>query len=105
MTSFELKERIKAILEDKQGTDVIDVPLDGKSEIADYFVLATGRNPVHTKALAENLEEKLEAEGITVKRKDGWTEMRWVVLDYGDVIVHLFQGATRDFYALENLWK
>lgn len=105
MESFELKEKIKAILDDKQGGDILDVALEGKTSIADYFVIATGKNLVHTRALAEAVEEKLEAEGIFAKRKDGLTEMRWVVLDYGDVIVHLFQGATRDFYALEKLWK
>ena len=72
--------------------------------VADYFVICTARSNKQVKALAEYLEEKLGDEGVTVLRTDGVREGKWAVLDYGSVIVHIFNDDTRMFYCLEKLW-
>ena len=72
--------------------------------MADYFVVASARSSTQVKALAEHIEERVEKQGINVIRREGLTDARWVVLDFGDVIVHLFNDETRLFYHLERLW-
>ena len=105
MDADTLKNKIIALLEDKKGGDITVIDMTEKSSITDYFVIATGKNITHVKALAEELEEKLEPQGVFVKRKEGLADGRWGVLDYGDVIVHIFNADTRDYYCLEKLWK
>lgn len=105
MESEQLKSRIIGILDDKKGGDIIAIDMAKKSSITDFFVIATGKNVNHVRALAEALEEKLEPEGVFVQRKEGFADGRWVVMDYGDVIVHIFNADTRDYFCLEKLWK
>jgi ribosome-associated protein len=105
MESERLKSRIISILEEKKGGDIIAIDMAKRSSITDFFVIATGKNVNHVRALAEALEEKLEPEGIFVHRKEGLGDGRWAVLDYGDVIVHIFNADTRDYFCLEKLWK
>lgn len=105
MNSLELSKIIKETLEDRHANDVDIIDLTDKSTIADYFVIATARNASHVRALADEVEEKLEAEGIFVSRKEGLRDGRWGVLDYDNVLVHLFNSDTRDFFCLEKLWK
>jgi len=100
-----LKNKIIGILDDKKGGDITDIYMSKKSSITDYFVIATGKNVNHVRALGEALEEKLEPEGVFVLRKEGMTDGRWAVLDYGEVIVHIFNSDTRDYFCLERLWK
>ncbi len=105
MTSIELAKKAAEILEEKHGSDVDIVDLTETSAIADYFVIATARNSNHVKALCEEVEEVLEAEGITATHKEGMRTGRWAVLDYDDVLVHVFNSETRSFFCLEKLWK
>ncbi|MCL2631194.1 MAG: ribosome silencing factor [Firmicutes bacterium] len=105
MTTVGLKNAIIKILKEKNGGDVKGVNLSGQSSVADFFVVVTGKNPSHVKALAEAVEEKLEKKKIFAERKDGLSDARWAVLDYGNVIVHIFNADTRDFFCLEKLWK
>ncbi len=105
MNSLELTNFIKQTLEDKHGNDVDIVDLTEKSTIADYFVIATARNSAHVRALCDEIEEKLEALEIFVTRKEGLRDGRWAVLDYDNVLVHVFNSDTRDFFCLEKLWK
>lgn len=105
METAELKDRIIAILDDKNGGDIKELDISEKSSIADYFIIATGKNVTHVKALAEALEEKLEAQGVFATRKEGIREGRWAVIDYNTIIVHIFNSDTRDFYCLEKLWR
>jgi ribosome-associated protein len=105
MDAKELKKIIVKTLEEKGGGDVKEVSIAEKSSIADYFVIATGKNPAHVKALAEDVETKLETKGVVATRKEGLSDGRWAVVDYNSVIVHIFNADTRDFYALEALWK
>ena len=75
-----------------------------KTVLCDYFVIAGGRSTTQVKALCDNLEEKLSKEGVEPRRVEGVKEGRWGVLDYGDVIVHIFNDESRLFYHLERLW-
>ncbi|MFO7298886.1 MAG: ribosome silencing factor [Actinomycetes bacterium] len=89
----------------KKGTDIVLLDVSRQFLLADVFVIATGTSRPHVQALAEHVEEKLgEAYGIKPLRVEGATEAEWVLMDYGDVIVHIFQPSAREYYALERLW-
>ncbi len=104
MESKEIAKKIALILKDNKAEDIVSINVAEKTSVADYFVVASGRSTIHTKALVEHLEEELEKEDIFVLRRDGVKEGRWAVLDYGSVIVHIFSDDNRLFYHLENLW-
>ncbi len=105
MTSLELAKFAANILEEKHGSDIDIIDLSESSAIADYFVIATARNSSHVKALCEEVQEGLEAEGITATRTEGMKTGRWAVMDYDNVLVHVFNSETRSFFCLEKLWK
>lgn len=92
------------ILLDNKAEDVVCICVKGKTSVADYFVVAGGRSMTHTRALIEHVEEGVEEKGIAPIRREGVREGRWAVLDYGDVIVHIFNDESRLFYHLETLW-
>jgi ribosome-associated protein len=89
----------------KKGTDIVLLDVEDLFLLSDVFVIATGSSRPHVQALAEHVEEKLK-EGRQIKplRVEGRGEAEWVLVDYGDIIVHIFQGAAREFYSLERLW-
>lgn len=97
-------EKVCKILKDKKAEDVVSIDVRGKTETCDFFVIAGGRSMTHTRSLIEYLEEELDKEGVAPIRTEGVREGRWAVLDYGDVIVHVFNDEARLFYHLENLW-
>lgn len=103
--SREKVERICRILSDKQATDVKIVEIKGISDLGDYFVICSGRSIPQVKAIFDHLEEQMEKEGCFAVRKEGYSEGRWIAVDYGDVIVHIFHKDTRDVYGLDNLWN
>jgi ribosome-associated protein len=91
-------------LQDDKAEDIITIDLAGKSTIADYMVVASGRSTRQVSAIADKLARKLkEAFGISV-RQEGKGAGDWVLLDAGDVIVHVFRPEVRDFYQLEKMW-
>lgn len=101
----ELKDKIVAILEDMGATDVTVIDLQGKTVIADTFILATGRSTTNVRAIADAVEEKIEKEeGVAVLKREGRDEANWIVLDYDEIIVHVFSKETRQRYSLEMLW-
>ena len=104
MESKEFVQKICKILSDRKAEDIISIDLSGTTEVADYYVIAGGRSMTHTRALIEHLEEDIDKLGIAPIRREGVREGRWAVLDYGDVIVHIFNDESRLFYHLENLW-
>ncbi len=104
MEAKALAEKVCEILESHKGEDVRIIDLRGKTEVADFFVIASGRSMTHTRSLIDNVEEELEKQGISPTREEGVREGRWAVIDYGDVIVHVFNDETRLFYHLEALW-
>jgi ribosome-associated protein len=91
-------------LDDDKAEDIISIDLAGKSSIADYMVIATGRSSRQLNAMAQHLDEKLTKLGIKKVSIEGLTECEWVLLDGGDVIVHLFKPEIRSFYNLEKMW-
>lgn len=93
-----------AAAEDKKARDVIILNIRDISVICDYFVICSGLSSTQVKAIAENIEEKLEENGIQKLRIEGFKEARWILLDYGSVVVHVFQERDREFYNLEHLW-
>lgn len=106
MTSEEKTKLICKVLSEKKAIDIVYLEVEKKTSLCDYFVIAGGRSKTQVKALAENLEEKLKKEySLIPGRTEGITDGRWAVLDYADVIVHIFCDEERDFYRLERLWE
>lgn len=90
---------------DAKGSDIVLLDVEKLFFLSDVFVIATGTSRPHVQALAERVGERLKRElDLKPVRVEGQTEAEWVLLDYGDIIVHLFQGAPREFYSLERLW-
>lgn len=104
MEAKQLTEMICNLLKDHKGQDVVSIKVTEKTDTCDYFVIAGGRSTTHAKSLAEHVEEECEKIGVFALRKEGLREGRWAVLDYGDVIVHIFNDESRLFYHLEKLW-
>jgi ribosome-associated protein len=92
-------------LDDAKAEDVTSIDLDGKGALADQMVIATGRSTRHVSAIADHLVEKLKAAGFANLRIEGIQQCDWVLVDSGDVIVHLFRPEVRSFYNLEKLWS
>lgn len=92
------------IAEDRKAEDIVMLDIRKVSIIADYFVICTGTGDRHVKAIAKEIDEKLGDEGQNPISIEGMAEGKWVLLDYGAVLVHIFDQATRDFYTLEQLW-
>ena len=96
--------RVAEILDNRNAEDIILIDIREQSILADYFVICSGKAANHVKVLADELEDKLGKEGIRPVRKEGYQEGRWIVLDYGEVLVHIFQPEVRAFYDIEHLW-
>lgn len=92
-------------LSEKLATDIKIVEIAGISDLADYFVICSGKSAPQVKAIFDHLEETMEKQGKFALRKEGMSEGRWIAVDYGDVIVHVFHKDTRDIYALDSLWN
>lgn len=105
MESLKLAQNVCEILNKHKAEDVVTLNVMGKTEVADYFVIASGRSMPHTRALIEHVDEEMEKLGVSPLRCEGVKEGRWAVIDYGDVIVHIFNDETRLFYHLEQLWE
>ena len=97
-----LSETIAAILDNKKGKQVTTIDLSDKTVVADYFVIASVYSSTAVKALADAVEEELDKVGVHPLHRDA--DQKWIALDYGSVIVHVFYKELRDFYNLERLW-
>lgn len=104
MTSKEKAIKIAEALDSKKGLDIKMIEITDLTIIADYFVIATGTSSTQVKALADEVEYQLKEIGITPNRIEGYASGSWILTDYGDVVVHVFQRDTREFYSLERLW-
>lgn len=103
--SRQLLDLVTRILDDQQADDVTVIDLAGKSAMADFMVVASGRNPRHIGAMAQNLREKIKGAGLGVPALEGMTNADWVLIDGGDVVVHLFRPEVRGLYNLEKMWS
>ena len=104
LKSNEFVEKICATLSARKAQDIVSVDVREKSSVTDYFIIASARSSTQVKALAEYCELDAEKAGETVLRKEGIQDGRWAVIDFGDVILHIFNDETRLFYHLERLW-
>jgi ribosome-associated protein len=92
------------LADDKKAKDIIVLELIGLTDIADYFLLATGTSERHVRTIAESVEKGLKEMGVKPSSREGSDEGRWVIMDYQNMIVHIFLEPLRDLYDLENLW-
>ena len=105
LTTEQKIEIIVKALDSKRAEDIQAIKIGDLTIIADYFIIADGTSNIHTKALAEEVEFKMTQQGIEPSRTEGYQGQTWIVLDYGDVVVHVFYKETRDHYNLERLWS
>ncbi len=99
-----LHRLIMTSLDDDQAVDTVSIPLAGKSSIADHMVVASGRSTRQVASMAMKLAEKIKQEFRVIARVEGLPNADWVLIDAGDVIVHLFRPEVRSFYNLERMW-
>lgn len=92
-------------LEDKKAKDIRVIDISQVSVIADYFIIANGTNKSQIQTLSDTVEEKLGKAGYFMKQKEGFRNANWVLLDFGDIIVHIFDKENRLFYDLERIWR
>ncbi len=102
--SDELLSLVLRSLDDDQAQDIVSIPLAGKSSIADHIVIASGRSSRQVTAIAQKLAERIKAEQGRSSRIEGLPVADWVLIDAGDVIVHVFRPEVRSFYNLERMW-
>jgi ribosome-associated protein len=89
---------------DRKALDIVQLDLRGMIGYADYFVICSGRTDRQTRAIHDAIHEGMKARGILPRRVEGVTEARWILMDYLDVVVHVFTPDTREYYRLEQLW-
>lgn len=103
MTQLELVKKIAKVLDDKKAIDIKAIQITELTIVADYFVIANGTSNTHVKALANEVEYELSQAGIEPAHIEG-RATGWILLDYSDVVVHIFLGESREYYNLERMW-
>lgn len=101
-------EKLKIIAkaaDSKRADDIKIIKIADLTIISDYFVIANGNSSTQTKAIADEIEFKMKEAGVTPLRTEGYQGANWIILDYGDIVVHVFYKETREFYNLERLWN
>ncbi len=104
MNALEAAKVAQAALEDKLGEDIKALDLRGLSNIADCFVIASGKNANQLRAMADEVEQKLFQAGVKLHHSEGYSGGTWILLDFGNLIVHLFHREQREFYGLDHIW-
>ena len=105
MTTLETARAAAKALCERKGIDIKLIKITDISSIADYFVIATGSSTTHVKSLADNVEYRLDSLGVSCSHIEGYRSDSWILLDYVDVIGHVFSEEARDYYSLERLWQ
>lgn len=103
--SKEMTRIAVAAMEEKKAQDVKIIDIEHISTLADYFVIASGTNRNQVQAMADNVEEMLGKAGFEPKQIEGYQNANWILIDYGDVVLHLFDEENRLFYDLERIWR
>lgn len=104
MNSKTLVKKAVQLAWDKKGKDITVMDLRKLLNVTDYFVLVSGESDVHVKALANHIEKELKKQDVQTWHKEGYQQLRWVLMDYIDVVIHIFRPDIREFYSLEKLW-
>ena len=99
-----LVKQIAKVLDDKKAIGILALSVGHLTVITDYMVIASGRSVLQTKSLADDLDDKMAELGIPLRTREGYQEGRWIVMDYGTVLVHIFHPEAREYYHLERLW-
>lgn len=105
MTGKDMAKTACQALEDKKAVDIKVIDIEKVSTLADYFIIASGTNRNQVQALAENVEEMLEKAGYRPKQIEGYQNANWILMDYGDLVIHIFDEENRLFYDLERIWR
>ena len=105
MNSYDQAVMAAKAISSKKGLDIQVIEISDISVLADYMVIATGTSSTHVKALADEVEYRLDEAGISVSHIEGYRSNSWILLDYVDVIVNVFSDEARDFYDLDRLWQ
>ena len=99
-----LIKQIAKVLDDKKADHIIALDVRHLTVITDYMVIASGRSVLQTRSLADELDDKMAELGVPLRTREGYQEGRWIVMDYGTVLVHIFHPEAREYYHLERLW-
>ena len=102
--SESLARLVVDVASDKQASDIVLLDIQGLSDFADYFVITTVETKRQMKSLTEDIETEMYEHGATLYRKEGMDQGGWVLLDFGDVVVHMFGIEEREYYAIEEIW-
>ena len=105
MTPLELANEARTVLNDKHGEDITLLDVRGMSGVTDFYLMVSGGSTPHLKAMYNDLQVVLKKRGIHCYRKSGIPECGWLILDYVDVVIHIFAKEARSYYALEDLWQ
>ena len=97
-------KRIIELAQEKKGKQIVRMDISEISSFADYFVIITGESTTQIKAITDHIDNELRLQNVYPVSKEGYQNLRWVLMDYSDVIVHLFDHESREFYAIERLW-
>ena len=103
--SWEMVKLAKTALEDKKAGDIKVIDISGVSVLADYFIIADGSNVNQVQAMVDNVDEVLGRAGYECKQMEGYGTGGWILMDYGDIIVHVFDKESRLFYDIERIWR
>ena len=96
--------KICGVLDEKKAVDILAAHVADRTIIADWFVICSGRGITQVKALCDELEDRSAELGLTVRRKEGYQAGRWIVIDFGTILVHIFHPEEREYYNIERLW-
>ena len=105
MELLEVVKKAVGALEDKKAEDITVIDISEVSVLADYFIIASGSNHSQVQALTNNVEEKLGRAGAAPRQIEGYESANWILMDFGDIIVHVFDRENRLFYDLERIWR
>ncbi|MCH8537764.1 MAG: ribosome silencing factor [Alkalimonas sp.] len=105
MQSNELLSFVHDKVDDMKGRDIVTLDVRGKSSITDYMLICSGTSNRHTKSIADHVAQEVKKQGLTIMGMEGEKTGEWVLLDLGDVVVHVMLDDSRNFYQLEKLWS
>lgn len=104
MTTEQMLTTIRQAMDAKSALNITQIDVSGKTCVADYFVICSGKSTTQVKAIADAVEAEMEKQGEFAKRREGYPEGRWIAIDYSNVIVHVFIDEVREYYQLDKLW-
>lgn len=104
MTAKKLVLELGKIAEEKKAQEIVVLDIRGLSIMCDYFLICSGESPVHMQAIAKGLEEKIDKKEVTLLNSGDDVDEKWMLLDFGDVVVHIFSPQAREYYQLDRLW-